>query len=269
MGIKSLKLKGLSAKHFSPEKKSYPYPLLFIHGMWGGKWQWDQYAQLAYDRGFECYTVDLRGHHESSADHEDLGEMSVKDHINDLKEIVGRLGRVVFIGHSMGGLIAQSLVTLSPGSRCAVFIASAAPKGISVLSYKLATRMVNPHYIKAMWGNHAFKPLWKDARELLYNCLNNEGASAAYRGLTFESGKIARELALSSIVVDHSLIDCTTLVVSPKEDCLISPRVQKKIAKRYGSDFLEVQGGHMIVTSEKGGNTMKAILDWVRSRSTS
>ncbi len=267
MGIRNLKLNGLAAKHFSPNKKSYPYPLLFIHGMWGGKWQWDHYAQLAYDCGFECYTVDLRGHHDSYAHHGNLGEMSVRDHINDLKGIVDKLGYVVPIGHSMGGLIAQSLATSTPSSRRAVFIASAAPKGISVLSCKLAGRMINPHYIKAMVGNRAFKPLWKDARELLYNCLDNEGASAAYRGLTFESGKIGRELALSSIVVDYGLIDCPTLVVSPSEDCLISPRVQKKIAKRYNSDFLEIQGGHMVVTSEKGGNTMKAILDWVRNTS--
>lgn len=264
MRIEKTRIDGLSIRHFIPERVSYPYPLLFIHGMWGGKWQWDNYVQFAYGSGFECYTVDLRGHHESIMSIFGLGNVSIRDHIQDLQKVIRKLDLVIIpIGHSMGGLIAQALAT-TEDVPCAVFIASAPPKGISVLTWDLIRRMSHPHYLQAMCRNKSFKPRWEDARELLYNCLDIAGAMNAYKDLMFDSGRVARELALGVIGIEHD-IKCPTLVVSPREDCLINPRVQKKIAKRYNSDFLEIQGGHMVVTSEKGGNTAKAIFDWVRN----
>ncbi len=264
MRIEKTRISGLSVKYFIPEHVSYPYPLLFIHGMWGGKWQWENYVQFACDNGFECYTVDLRGHHESTMTIGDLGNVSVQDHIKDLQKVIRKLDPVIIpVGHSMGGLIAQSLAA-TIDAPCAVFIASAPPKGISVLTWNLLKRMSHPYYLQAMCCNKSFKPCWEDARELLYNCLDTVGAMDAYKNLMFDSGRVARELALSLIGVEQKM-RCPTLVVSPREDCLISPLVQKKIAKRYNSDFLEIQGGHMVVTSEKGGDTIKAILDWVRN----
>lgn len=263
MRIRKIWIDGLAIRHFIPERVSYPYPLLFIHGMWGGKWQWDNYVQFAYDNGFECYTVDLRGHHESMMSIRGLGNVSVQDHIQDLQKVIQRIdSAIVPIGHSMGGIIAQALATTTDAP-CAVFIASAPPKGISALTWSILKRMSHPRYLYAMCRNQSFRPRWEDARELLYNHLNIRDAMDAYKDLTLDSGRAARELVLSIIDIGQE-VKCPTLVVSPKEDCLINPLVQKEIARRYNSDLLEVQGGHTVITSEKSGDTMKTILSWIR-----
>ncbi len=122
---------GLIVEHEPPAARARPFPLLLIHGMWGGAWYWHRYMRLAADAGWDVWAVNLRGHH-GSRPVADLGRVSVRDYVADVAALLDAMGPAVIIGHSMGGLIAQMAATRA-GVRAAVFLTSAAPRGIVVL----------------------------------------------------------------------------------------------------------------------------------------
>ncbi len=260
-------INGLALEHHVPKIKFYPYPLLFIHGMWGGSWNFQNYTTFTTKKGFEVYAVNLRGH-QDSCPVENFGKVSVMDYVRDVLRIIEETGPVVLIGHSMGGLIAQkvaSMMTISevPG---AVFITSAAPMGIPVITVPLLSRMLGSRYVASMLLNRAFIPYEDDARALLFNCMKEEEAHNATLSLFQESGCAAREVALGLINVKAKSVTCSTLVVGAEKDLMAPAHIQEKIAKKYDSDYILMHGhGHMLMLEEGWEQPISEVLEWVKS----
>lgn len=87
-------------------------PLLFIHGIYSSKRQWDQ--QVAYFKNdYRVITCDLRGHGQSSATDDPY---SVALFASDLIALMDELEikQVLCVGHSFGGLVAQELALSYP-----------------------------------------------------------------------------------------------------------------------------------------------------------
>jgi pimeloyl-ACP methyl ester carboxylesterase len=88
-----------------------PTPLLFIHGAYAGAWLWDKYY-LPYfaQQGWHSTAFSFSGHGES-AGRERLNTLSIRDYVDDLREIIATLpAPPVLIGHSMGGLVVQKFL---------------------------------------------------------------------------------------------------------------------------------------------------------------
>jgi pimeloyl-ACP methyl ester carboxylesterase len=96
-------------------------PVVFVHSAAGHSGQWS--AQLAHvRRSRRALAVDLRGHGRSPAG---VGaDFQVAALAADLKATLDRLalGRVVLVGHSLGGSVCVSLAGSDPGRVAGVFL---------------------------------------------------------------------------------------------------------------------------------------------------
>ena len=254
------KIGDLLLEHAAPSGPARPVPLLLVHGMWGGSWYLRNYLYAAAQDGWSAWALNLRGHG-GSRPVPDLGTVSVLDYVQDVRDCLSRLGEAVVIGHSMGGLIAQK-VAEGGGVRAAVFMTSAAPRGILVLRWPVLTRMA--FYLWAMAGNRSFGVSARDANALLLNRLAPERQAWAFPQLGLESGRAARELAFGGIAVEAGRVQCATLVVGAEEDRITPATVQRQIARRYGSEYQEARGhGHMLMLEDGWERPFKDVLAWL------
>ena len=175
-----------------PAARTRSASLLFIHGMWGGSWLFERPLALAAAAGWEAWAINLRGHH-GSRPVADLGRVRLADYVQDVTDALQKVRPAIVIGYSMGGLLAQ-IVAARPEVRAAVFMVSAAPRGILALRWPVIRRL--GRYAGALLRGRAFRLDDADAVELMLNRLSPDGRAAVLerQRLTLESGRVAREV---------------------------------------------------------------------------
>lgn len=93
--------------------------IVFIHGMYVTKKCWDDWITHFNRRGYSCYATawplkdlppqQLRAKH---PDEEGEGNVTLNDVLSSYEKYVrGMAGKAILIGHSMGGLIVQLLLS--------------------------------------------------------------------------------------------------------------------------------------------------------------
>jgi pimeloyl-ACP methyl ester carboxylesterase len=228
--------------------------------MHGGSWYLRSWLYAAAHAGWDAWALNLRGHH-GSRPVLDLGRVSVLDYVEDVHDCLRILREAVVIGHSMGGLVAQK-ATEGGRVRAAVFATSAAPNGIRVVTWPVLWRM--PRYAASILRSRPFTIRPGDAAALLGNRMTPEQLAWAYPQLAAESGRAAREMALGSIAVDPAGIRCPTLVLGAEHDRITPVSVERKIAARYGSEYLEAAGhAHMLMLEEGWEKPFDEVLTWL------
>ncbi|MEU2716675.1 alpha/beta fold hydrolase [Streptomyces sp. NPDC007205] len=87
-------------------------PLVFVHGWTADRHRWDH--QIAhFSPGRRVIRLDLRGHGESTG----AGVRTIAELAQDVLALLDHLKveRFVLVGHSMGGMIAQTIALAQPG----------------------------------------------------------------------------------------------------------------------------------------------------------
>jgi pimeloyl-ACP methyl ester carboxylesterase len=251
----------LLLEHRLPSPRTHAEPILFVHGMSAGSWCFEHYLDAAAERGWECWAIDLRGR-PGSRPVADLGRVSIADYVRDVVDALDEIGPAVVVGHSMGGLIAQVAAATRSEVRAAVFLASAAPRGIVVLRWPVLARM--GRYLPAMLGSRPFRATDGHATALLLNRVAPSARAALLARLGPESGRVARELAFGAIAVDAARVSCPTLVVAASDDATTPASVQRRIAQKYGSEYVEAPGfGHMLLLEDGWEAPFGRVLAWL------
>lgn len=228
--------------------------------MHGGSWYLRNWLYAAAQAGWDAWALNLRGHH-GSRPVRDVGRLSVLDYVEDVHDCLRTFREAVLVGHSMGGLVAQK-VAEGGRVRAAVFVTSAAPKGIRILTWPVLWRM--PRYAVAIATSQPFSMGSEDAAALVGNRLTPEVQAWAYSQLVPESGRAAREMALGRITVDPAGIRCPTLVVGAEDDQITPAAAQRKIAARYGSEYVEAKGhAHLVMLEEGWERPFADVLAWL------
>jgi pimeloyl-ACP methyl ester carboxylesterase len=103
-------------------------PVLFIHGGGQTRHSWKQTAQqVALQGGYRAITVDLRGHGDS--DYAPDGDYSLDRFVEDIADVVFHLSQPpVFVGASLGGMIAILLVGEQGVRASGVVLVDVAPR---------------------------------------------------------------------------------------------------------------------------------------------
>jgi non-heme chloroperoxidase len=250
----------LVLEHAAPAGRVRAVPVLFVHGMWGGAWYLRNYLYAAAQAGWDAWAVNLRGHGESPAPR-GLGDVTLGDYVEDVHRCLGRLGRALLVGHSMGGLVVQKAAE-SRGVAAAVFLTSAAPRGIFGLDWAVLSRMTR--YLPAMVGARPFTVSRAHADHLVLNRLSPEQRDWAFPRFGPESGRAARELALGGLAVDAAAVRCPTLVVGAALDRITPAALQRRIARRYAAEYQEAAGhAHMLMLEDGWERPFENMLAWM------
>lgn len=245
-----------------PPAGKRPYPLLFVHGMWLGTWCWANYLAAAVDRGWDAWAVTLRGHL-FSRPVPDRGTVSVRDYARDIQDTLDRVGPAVLVGHSMGGLAAQLVAVCDKRVRAVALVASVPPRGILPLSAPALLRIWR--YLPWLLRERAFRLRGSDVRAMLTNRLAASAHQDVLQRLVPASGRAAREI-LTGVAVRAKAVSCPTLVVGARHDRLTPVWMQRRIAERYGADYLESAAhGHMLMIEDGWETIASQIFSWLEA----
>ncbi len=255
---------GLMVDHRTPppETKSVGV-IVFVHGMWGGSWYFENWLQTAVADGYEVLAVNLRGHNGSDLRGKSLGEASILDYVEDVKWVIRILGLTNFaiIGHSMGGLIAQKVAEGNEDCCKAVFVTSATPRGVFIRGpvwFKM------PKYLGPILESRKFKPTNPDLRDLMLNNMKRDEQNGVLVKLIPESGRATRDMILWRTGVNSKRMP-PCLVIGGSLDRLTPPSMQRAIAAKYSARYAEFPNGHMLMFEEGWEKPIEYILNWLGS----
>jgi pimeloyl-ACP methyl ester carboxylesterase len=238
-------------------------PVLFVHGYFVDASVWTRWLELFASRGVPAYAVNLRGR-AGSRPATDLGRASIRDFVEDASAVARQVGAVAVVGHSMGGLVAQKLAERGDVSACAL-ITPAPPRGITVLSPRVALRQLK--YMPAILRSRVVHPGREDLREIVLNRVPPEQQEALLARMIPDSGRAARDMSITGVPVDASLVRCPMFVVAAENDRFIPPRIVQRIARRYGAPFdLVRRHGHMVIVEPEWEQLADRVERWIRDR---
>ncbi len=251
--LKNIKHSGLTG-HFSIKKESGT-PFLFVHGMWGGSWQFVYWMDYAVKK-VSSYAFNLRGHC-GSMPNVKLGKVSVADYVEDVKNILRKIGPAILVGHSMGGLISQIVACEEKELvRGLVLVASAPPNSVP-LRGSVLWRMWRPAYVGAIICGFPLKLHFRDACVLMLNEI--VAKETVFKCFVPESGTAVKEIAFGRIKVDFTEIKCPTMMIVGKKDNITTVNMQRDLRNQCNPDnYIEYPDfGHMIMMEPKLKGSIK------------
>jgi pimeloyl-ACP methyl ester carboxylesterase len=219
-------------------------PLLFVHGLFAASWMFDHWMQYFAERGRAAFAVDLRGHGASDGV-VNAGAVRLSEYVEDASQATGALGRVVVVGHSMGGLIAQKLGE-SGAVDAAVLVAPAPPRGIPLLSLRLIVREAK--YLPALFRSREVRVRRADADAMILNRVPPADRDALFARFERDSGRAGRDIMLGAVAVDARRVRCPVLVLAGDDDRFVPLRVVRRVARRYAAPLRVLPGrGHLML----------------------
>ena len=264
--MKHIKLANLAVDHSLPKKKSYSYPLFFIHGAGGTSKYWKNYLLFFAEAGWECYAINLRGHHPSDRE-ETLSQVNMEDYLTDVEKVLGDLNILdcVLIGHSLGGLLAQKTASAFQSIKALVTIASAPPLGVfmemnSDLPY--SESMMN-----TMWGlinMKPVKPTFSIAEQTVLNNIDPVERKNVFSMFVAESLVVGYQVA-QGYEVNPEKILCPKLIIGCCRDIAAPESMQKSLAKFLQADYISYQQfAHLPMLEQGWEQSADDIANWIR-----
>lgn len=258
---RTMLLNGLTILVDEPSVVTRP-PVLFLHGFGGGAWYFDRYQHYLAERGYPTFALNLRGHC-GSRPVPDIGQVSINEYVEDAREVARHLGRPIVIGHSMGGLLAQKLAE-SDGVRAAVLMCAAPPRGISLFSWRLASRQLA--HLSEMLRSRPLVGTRSDYDALVFNRVPEPDRDMLFSRFVTESGRAGRELSIGTLKVDQRKVHCPMLVIACSDDRFVVPRIARRLARKYGAPYWEYAGHGHFPQYEPGWEAMAGdIARWLES----
>ncbi len=223
-------------EYFLPEHPTHKTPIVLIHGCCttgagfvstpDGREGWAKYFVR---HGWKTYVVDQPGHGRSPMP-PDYATMSLQHAVDDSVALVKKIGRSVFLVHSIGGVIGWKLCETVPDQVAAIIgVAPVPPANIPKGSFPAASA-IGQSFVTSGPGPYLpeDKPAWYklDAAKSAFASASNfptEAMDQYYPSLVPESARAINELMN---------IDGKGLAVDPQEVC---KRPEADCDRRSGS----------------------------------
>ena len=252
---------GLNALVSSPPVETGP-PLLFVHGYFGLAIAFERMMECLAAKGHRCVAIDLRGHGASSLSG-DLGKVSIHDYADDVDRVARLMGDPIIVGHSMGGLLAQ-LAAARGVARGIVLLSPAPPRGIPVLSLKLAIHQAK--YMPAILTSRVVVPGRSDLLALVLNRVPEAERDVLLDLLVPDSGRAARQMSVLGVPIDRDRVKVPVFVIAGDQDLFIPLSRGRRVAARYGAPIRVAPGrGHMLIIEPGYEELCDWIEEWIRA----
>ena len=223
-------------------------PLLFLHGLFAAGWIFERWIGYFAERGWIACALDLRGHGGSERV-ADLGKVSIRDYVEDALRAVHELGKVIVIGHSMGGLVAQRLAELG-AIEAAALVSPAPPRGIPLISLRLLTRQTR--YLPALLRSRPMQVRRADADAMILNRIPADERPQIFARFQADSGRVGREIMLGAVGIDRRRVRCPIAVFAGSDDRFIPLRVTRRVGVKYDAPVHVLPGRAHLMMCEPG-----------------
>ena len=237
-------------------------PIVVLHSAFADHRPYENYLRHFSDAGFDCYAISRRGR--AGRPSSELDRVRVADYADDVFAVLDEIGGdPILVAHSLGGVIGQKV---AEAGRCRMLVLLAAappwalPPGVNS-TLALSSRM------PAILLGRPFMMSQPGASRLMLNAMPAGDRQAVYSRFPRESGAAFRELMLGRVRVDASKVRCPVLYVRGDADRLISERLGRRIAERYGGDYEEYPGrGHWLAEEPGWEQPAAGIVRWIEAR---
>lgn len=233
---------GLEIIHRSPEKPAGRPPLLFVHGLMGGAWCFDEHwMPILASRGWDVYALSLRGHGESGG-----STGSVGDYEQDVLQVLSRMPEPpVLIGHSLGGLVVQRVLERYP-ARGGLLLCSAAPDHGFQSGFAFAKRRP----LSFLGGLFGFSTQFTD-EEIYAEMVPDEAQRYREKFVRVSAGNQYEAVLPRS----RHAARAPVAVIGARNDRLVMTTEVDRTAEHYGVEPTYIEAGHFPMLSR----------DWARA----
>lgn len=229
--------------------------IVFVPGVWGGRWLFSNLEDYFAARGFETAPVQLLSSEQHALRFDDFLAIT-REQLSDPDQ------SYVIVGHSAGALLALRAAQELPNIKAVILISPAPPRGampiptltmisagLRVLPALVRSKMVYPVYSVVM--GKGMNRLDAESGKRLWRNMN----LPEYRGYLFQLG-------LRRPKISHRA--APTLVIGVSDDLVISEKAAAKVSRYLSCDYVSLPGlGHLAPLEnnwEDLANTMKTWL---------
>ena len=245
--------------------------VVFIHGLYVNSRCWDGWKQRFEAAGYTVLTPDWPVHAGDPAalrasPPEGLRALGLEDVVDHFREIVKSSATPpILIGHSMGGLIVQILLSEGLG-QAGVAIDSAPPKGV----FSFAPSFARSNSASLTPGK---RPVLLAPRKFHYafaNNLSKEASAGFYQALVVPESRLATRGPLTAAgEVDFDAKHAPLLMLAGGNDHITPAGMNKKNAEKYDPaagrvDFEVLDGRSHLTLGEPGWEAVAdRVLGWL------
>jgi pimeloyl-ACP methyl ester carboxylesterase len=248
-------------------KKTMKTTLIFIHGMFQNAKSWDHWVTYFTEQGYHCIAESWPLHEGEPSDLRstpptNLGDLRLEEIINKYAKLVEETDpKAILIGHSVGGLIVQSLLNKGLGS-AGVCVASVAPNKMLAFDwsfFKNSISIANPFK-----GDEPFFMTAEGFHGSFANTMSKEDSDMAYElTATHDSRNVLRDCMMEAGHIDLEKTDKPMLFIGGEKDQIIPYELNEKNAKAYKeglAQFAKFDNKGHFICNEPG---WLALLDYV------
>jgi pimeloyl-ACP methyl ester carboxylesterase len=246
--------------------------VMFVHGMFLNPQSWELWQQYFERKGYETVAPAWPLHKGDPRTLRanippGLGELSLDEVIDAMRQAAVRYDDLVLVGHSVGGLIVQKLIAEGIG-RLGVTICSVAPNRMLSVDWgflRNSASITNP-----LKGNEPY-PMDADGFHKNFGNTMDRGASdAAYEKYAMhESRNVLRDCLGHTGQIDLAPARAPLLFLSADKDEIIPTELCEKNAKAYSQppnyvDYFEFKNrGHFICGQPDWQEVAGYIANWI------
>lgn len=273
-------------EYFIPAKPTHKTPIVLIHGCCttgagfvstpDGREGWAKYLVR---QGWKTYVVDQPGHGRSPMPQE-YPTMSLQHAVDDNVALVKKIGRAVFIVHSIGGMIGWKVCETVPDQVAAIIgVAPVPPANMPTGSFPAATA-IGQSFVTSGPGPYLpeDKPAWYklDVAKNAFasaSLFPSEAMDQYYASLVPESPRSINELmnkdGMGLTADPKKIAKVPKLIVTGDQDPRHPRSVDAQTAKFLGADhiFLADVGlpghGHPMYLDKGNEKIAQIIIDWL------
>lgn len=248
--------------------------IVFIHGLFQNPKSWLEWKNYFEKKGYTCYAPAYPYHDGKPIELRDninpnLGKLTFSQVVDSLSTFIDQLPeKPILIGHSMGGLAVQKLISMGKGV-AGVCIDAAPPKGI--FSFKWSFLKSNLPTINPFKGNAICLPDLEWFQYAFCNTMTIEETSVAYNKFVVpESRNIPRSSTKKDGYINFKEPHEPLLFIAGEKDHIIPPSLNKRNFDAYKDpnskkEFKMFPGRtHFICGQPYWHEVADYIIDWLK-----
>lgn len=229
------------------KSKSDKSCLVFLHGLTGSSSGWDFIYPHYVKKGFSVLLMDARGHGLSDIP-PDPKNITLTKIAEDLNQVINekRIGRIVLIGHSHGGIIAQKFYERYPENVNAMILISTAHKIAAEKKKYILSQMLyyGTYFLFSVIHPLRFEKTNKQVDYSEFVPTHDLNLKRIYYDLRVTSLKtflpFFREIIETGFTELLKKLDIPVLIIHGKNDLIFSPDIARNMHKMIKNSVLSV-----------------------------